>query len=100
MFNNQEIAGVVQEKIYVEHPRDYQILIQKFTNQGIKELHIKAILESALESDPEFDEEAAEIAYLLGARADLGNIVVDYAPSLLGKGVNLIFTATILKEQK
>lgn len=99
-MSDNQITGLAVAEVYVDSSIQLQEMINKFHKKGIEELHIKAILENAIVADPDFDEEAAKIAYLLGARANLSEIVVDYRSSDLGQGVNLIFTAKLLKEKE
>jgi hypothetical protein len=93
--NNPKIQEKVIETLVKINKANYNYEVDKILSEGIKALNILGIeIQSRLE-DPEFDAEAAEIAYLLGARVDLDEIKVSSTPNILNRTLNISFYGNI-----
>lgn len=97
---SETIASVVRADVELTTSLKTVDQLNNIYLQVLEKLQIKAILLNALETDITFDEEAATVAYLLGARVPLNSPVVGYESNALNKNINITFTTTLPHERK
>lgn len=89
--NNPQIQEKVIATLVKINKANDKYEVDRILSEGIKALNIIGIKVQSQLEDPEFDTEAAEIAYLLGARVDLNEIKISSTPNILTRTLDISF---------